>query len=614
MNKRSNNDYLSPNTSGFILIVVLIVIAISSLAALNFARSMLNTYESTLISNQRLQARFCAESGAQTVRLFLAYPRGQRNVDLGGTWNNPSLFQALNVMPDIDPARRGNFTIISPALDEFGNFIGIRYGLQNESAKLNLNALVQLDSLSGGTTASASTATDSGTGQLASQLASAASQQTGLSLATSLLMGIPGMTEDIADAILDWLDEDEEPRMYGAEYSDYYSSMQPAYRPANGPLQSIEQLLLVRGITPVMLFGYDADRNGYLDAAELSNMQMGVQPGAMPGSLPAAALDPTVQPPPPLGWSQYLTLHSAEKNCALDGTPRININSDDLATLYEDLLTVLDESTASYIIGFRLGGQAQANNPLATLASMAAAELEETDGALGQQLSLLSVAPQSGTSNNTTVPWDPTIIANMDLSQQQGSVRFNQVLDIYDSTVSIGGQGGQGQQTTYSSPLSSLPGELALSAPMLMDYLTTVDAAAIPGRINIMECPQEILNGIPGFTTEKVEEILAARNDGSDSETRNFETWLVNEGYFTMDEMRALLPLITCGGDVYKAQIIGYMEGGATFSRIEAIISGAGELPEIQFFRRLDHLERGFDVTTLGQRFDAGMQGGNMMQ
>ena len=43
-----------------------------------------------------------------------------------------------------------------------------------------------------------------------------------------LLMGLPGMTEDVADAILDWLDEDEEPREYGVE-SDYYMGLDPPY-------------------------------------------------------------------------------------------------------------------------------------------------------------------------------------------------------------------------------------------------------------------------------------------------------------------------------------------------------------------------------------------------
>ena len=124
---------------------------------------------------------------------------------------------------------------------------------------------------------------------------------------------------------------------------------------------------------------------------------------------------------------------------------------------------------------------------------------------------------------------------------------------------------------------------------------------------------QEILRGIPGLADEVVDQILEARVDGSESLTRNFETWLAVEGFLTMDEMRALLPLVTCGGDVYKAQIIGYMEGNSAFSRIEAVISGAGDVPQILFFRRMDHLGRGFDIPTLGQRFDAGVPGGTLM-
>ncbi len=143
-----------------------------------------------------------------------------------------------------------------------------------------------------------------------------------------------------------------------------------------------------------------------------------------------------------------------------------------------------------------------------------------------------------------------------------------------------------------------------------MDQLTTVDAPAIPGRINIMECPQEILRGIPGLQDEVVEQILAARVDGSESDSRNFETWLTVEGYLTMDEMRALMPLVTCGGDVFKAQIVGYLEGDASSSRIETIVNAAQDPPRIQFYRRLDHLGRGFDIPTLGQRFDAGTPGG----
>jgi hypothetical protein len=560
--------------------------------------------------------------------LLLAYPRTER-LALGGTWNNPTMFQAVNILPDVDPARRGNYTIIAPSLDEAGNYTGLRYGLQNESAKLNLNTLSQLDALaaSGTLGAAATGGTGAGGGATGSEaggasemtaalsmLASEATSSLSSSMSSGMLMALPGMTEEVADAILDWLDEDDEPRPLGAESADFYMNQQPPYKPANGPITSIEQLLLVRGVTPQMLFGYDENRNGVLDPAESTKMSMGLQPGMPPGTVAPTNVDPNVTPPPPLGWAPYLTLQSQERNLASDGSPRVNINSQDIQLMYEELNGVLqNEEWASFIVAYRYGGQpgGDGTSPLAALAGMAAAQNGQTDGALGTQLSSLSAAQAPNAAGGAptgapTQPWSSTAMSAVDLSQA-GSVTFSQVLDLIDATVTLPGPGGQ---ITYSSPFTSLPGDLALSTPVLMDYLTTVDAPAVPGRINIMECPQEILRGIPGLSDEVVDQILEARVDGSDSPTRNFETWLVVEGYLTMAEMRAVLPLVTCGGDVFKAQIVGYMEGDAAFSRIEAVVSGAGDVPMILFFRRMDHLDRGFDIATLGQRFDIGSQMG----
>ncbi len=616
---------------GFILLLVLVVLVMATLAALNFSRSMLITHEASRISAGRLQSRMCAESGAQSIRLLVAYPRSERLAQ-GGTWDNPTMFQAVNVIPDVDPARRGNYSVLSPSLDEFGNYTGIRYGLQNESAKLNLNTLAQLDALAAaGTLGAAATGGAAGGGGAGggtdpaasmtaalSSLASEATASMSSSMSTGMLMSLPGMTEEIADAILDWLDADDEPRPLGAEFADYYMNLQPAYKPANGPIESIEQLLLVRGVTPQMLFGYDENRNGMLDQAESTKMSMGLQAGQAPGAL-APITDPNILPPPPLGWAPYLTLQSQEKNVASDGTPRVNVNGDDMLLLSEDLAAVLqNEEWSSFILAYRYGGApgGDGTSPLVKLASMAAADSEQTDGAMGAQLDMLSSvqgatapggAAQGGNQSGTPPqPWSSSAMSSIDLSQA-GSVKFNQVLDLIDATITLDGPAGQ---VTYSSPFTSLPLDLANSTPVLMDYLTTVDAPAIPGRINIMECPQEILRGVPGLTDEVVDQILEARVDGSDSLTRDFETWLAVEGFVTMDEMRAILPLVTCGGDVFKAQIVGYMEGEAAFSRVEAVISGVGDVPLILFFRRMDHLDRGFDIATLGQRFDVGNQMG----
>lgn len=598
----------------FLLLLVLVVVSMASFTALNFAKSMFVSRSTSQFSNARLQARMCAESGAQAIRLFLADAPMQREAN-GGTWENPAMFQALNVIPDSDPSRRGNYSVISPSLDTFGNFAGIRYGLQNESTKLNLNTLVQLDALASSGDLGAAAAGGGGDGDdpaaaLASTMASEMTSSLGSSMAVDILMALPGMTEEIAEAILDFMDEDEEPRLSGAEFEDYYIDLPSPYKPPNKALNSIEQLLLVRGVTPQLLFGYDENRNGVLDQSEQTKMNMGVQPGAMPGTVGTVSADPTATPPPPLGWAPYLTLHSAEKNVASDGMPRININSDDLETLYADLSEVLgNDEWASFIVAFRMGGTAggDGSSPLATLASMAAADSEDAGGALGAQLDSLQAAGGGGPDTSDAEPWSSDALSDFDLSQG-GEVKFNQVLDLFDATVTVPGEGGDGGEV-FLSPFSSDPLSVANVTPTLMDFLTTVEGEAVPGRINIMRCPQEVLRGIPGLDDETVDAILEAREDGSESESRKFETWLVAESYLTMDEMRALLPLITCGGDVFKCQIIGYMEGDAAFSRIEVIVDATGDLPQIKFFRRLDHLGRGFDTTTLGQRFDASMGG-----
>ncbi len=69
--------------------------------------------------------------------------------------------------------------------------------------------------------------------------------------------------DEIADCILDWMDADDNHRLNGAE-NDYYLSQFPPYRAKNGPLDSLEELLRVKGMTPELLYGdkdYDNPEN-----------------------------------------------------------------------------------------------------------------------------------------------------------------------------------------------------------------------------------------------------------------------------------------------------------------------------------------------------------------
>ena len=84
-----------------------------------------------------------------------------------------------------------------------------------------------------------------------------------------VLIALPGMTEDVADAILDWLDADDESRDFGVE-SDYYRSQSPAYEAKNGPLDSLDELLLIRGVTPESTRYFDCTRRVIKRAASSS--------------------------------------------------------------------------------------------------------------------------------------------------------------------------------------------------------------------------------------------------------------------------------------------------------------------------------------------------------
>lgn len=57
------------------------------------------------------------------------------------------------------------------------------------------------------------------------------------------------VAETITDSILDWLDEDDLHHVNGAE-KDFYATLPEPYEPKNGSFESIEELTLVKGITP----------------------------------------------------------------------------------------------------------------------------------------------------------------------------------------------------------------------------------------------------------------------------------------------------------------------------------------------------------------------------
>jgi len=564
--KRTNNNLdLSHRTTaapatgmrqGMVLVIVLVVISVLSLAAYTFCDLMVTQKQATNLSTQQIQTRWLVDAGMDYVRSYLTQPTDIQSDDGGpsGHYDNPNAFQAIPVIPDLNPSpdsrftHSGNFTILANRINDDGNLDGIRYGLEDESTRLNINILLAADKVlpNGGRT---------------------------------LLMALPGMDmiedpESIADAIMDWIDEDDEPREFGAEF-DYYQTLQPPYAPKNGPLETVEELLLVRGMTPQLLFGSDLNRNGLLDEASATGsagmanpLSMGSGAVGMGGSI---ATDPTtsgIMDATPLdrGWAGYLTLHSKEKNVNAEGEPRIYLNSDDLNQLQEDLKNVLGNETANFIIAYR-----QAS--------------EDYDG------------DQDGISASEV---------KLDLNQAPKRA-INQVLDLIGKQVSAT---SNGRTEVLSCPFKEE--NILEYITKLMDNVTVNESPFIPGRININQAPRSILMGIPGMNEDIVEQIISQRQlePAPDDTSQQHETWLMTSLIVTLDEMKQLIPFITTGGDVHRAQIVGYYEDGGATSRAEVIFDATGEIPRIVFWRDISHLGKGYTMDQLGVTDAMGGMGG----
>src|SRR4051794_22103554 len=125
-------------------------------------------------------------------------------------------------------------------------------------------------------------------------------------------MALPGMTQEAAASIVDWCDGDETPTAGGVE-SSYYTTLPEPYSSKNARLETPEEVLLIKGVTPELLYGYDRNRDGVIDDAERA---VGGTAGLFNSSTESAR-----------GIAGVTTVFTAEPNPASDGSQRVNVNT-----------------------------------------------------------------------------------------------------------------------------------------------------------------------------------------------------------------------------------------------------------------------------------------------
>ena len=247
-------------TPGFVLVGVLIVVMLLSMIALSLMFRMRSEETAGATGSASEQGWATAMSGVrEAMRLASAFQPGDT------TWMDaPERFKD-RVLYD-DGGEEWRWTLYSANPEG-----GIRFGLTDEGSKLNLNAAT-----------------------------------------TSMVSRLPGMKTSLTDALLDFLDDDDVPRPEGAE-QEYYNALPQPYRIHNGPLSTVEQLLLVRGFTPAVVLGEDANRNFSLDPNEDDGDERE----------PPDDADGRLQP----GLLPLLTVYSREPNTDRTGRRRFNLNT-----------------------------------------------------------------------------------------------------------------------------------------------------------------------------------------------------------------------------------------------------------------------------------------------
>jgi len=252
----------SGGADGFILIAVLVVVLLLSMVAVSllFRMKAEDTASTAAVGTE--QAWAAALSGIEEAKRL-----GKMAASGSLEWqDSPRLFKDRFVFDD--GADQWRFTVYSAGDSESRD--EVRYGLTDEASKANLNHM----------------------------------ELTNLAV-------IPGLTRPLIETLADFMDSDDTPHPEGAE-QEYYDGLPRPYKIRNGPLATLDELLLVRGITPALFYGEDANMNLALDANENDSDQ------TFPPDNGDGRLDP--------GLRQYLTVSSYEWNESREGAPRVNVN------------------------------------------------------------------------------------------------------------------------------------------------------------------------------------------------------------------------------------------------------------------------------------------------
>ncbi|MEN6615745.1 MAG: general secretion pathway protein GspK [Syntrophorhabdus sp.] len=189
---------------GMALMMVLWVITILMALVVSFSFLIRTEAKSTIFFKEGFQEKFLAEAGIQRALMEIYHRQTYRGQTVVVEGNEVVRIDGRPYTGKIEPGQY-TFTIVA------------------ESGKIDINKMTDL---------------------------------TGIVLKNLLLNWeiSESRADTIVDSILDWVDTDNLRRLNGAE-DEYYLSLPVPYRAKNAPFDTLEELLLVKGISPDLFFG-----------------------------------------------------------------------------------------------------------------------------------------------------------------------------------------------------------------------------------------------------------------------------------------------------------------------------------------------------------------------
>lgn len=540
------------------LLVVVVLVMLIALGAYRFSFYMESQYRLTRLHEEQVHARLAAISGMELAAAIVEMPPAQR-MSVGGLVDNAAIFRDIAVDATVTATESNRdpnawrFCLVSPrtADDAIHSPLSssqiagtpslpIRFGLENESAKIHIPTLIAWDRMMPGH-------------------------------ARTTLLGLPGVSEAMVDA---WL------REFGV-------SVRVDKGGVREPHASREDLRHA-------WFGGDLNQNYQLDPIEIrfASQHQSQNRAASQQSMGSSNLVSGFKP-----LQRYLTWISGHRNATRNGQSRIFLNETDLQSLHRQLSSIWSADWANFVIALRQFGPTTPR-PQTTPPSAPVPPAPST----GNQGNTVTVASSSTELVQDWTPdfGKAAIFTFRSPLDLVGAVVDLPLLSTSSPSRSPTSQSSPVKRT-LRNPFSSDLTEVRNYLGRLLDDVTVDLSPVSEGRIDASEAPAEVLAGVPGLDLSLAQQMIQKRSGSTNAMATTQEldsiAWLLD--VVDLAKLKELEPYLTCRSDVYSVQAVGYRDSQSAVYRTTATIDARESPTQLRNQKVWHPWDRGFPIEQL---------------